>query len=47
MVVSNITVDVHKSKRRKLSRLKFVNGVAGVSLKMEKDRAKAMAKKEK
>ena len=46
-VVSNITVDVHKSKRRKLSRLQFVNGEAGVSLKMEKDRAKAMAKKEK
>jgi hypothetical protein len=47
MVVSNITVDIHKSTRWKLSRLKFVNGVAGVSLKMKKDRAKAMVKKEK
>ena len=45
-VVSNITIDVHKSKRRKLSRLQFVNGEAGVSLKTEKDREKAVVKKE-
>ena len=46
-VVSNITINVHKSKRRKLSQLQFVNGEAGVSLKTEKDREKAVVKKEK
>ena len=45
-VVSNITVDVHKFKRQKLSRLQFVNGEARVSLKTEKDREKAVVKKE-